>query len=138
MTLILTRHQNDSGIEGDEVEYRRRLGRSIVVRATEEIWANQPLQVLFPRCFSLGYTLFRYGFLPLRHRDVDRRASALDFDVPHMLPPSDSPDEFGTDGCHPTRFFEQRLDGKPLQKQIAERSSGVAAKMEQLPEQASN
>ena len=90
------------------------VGRSLVVRATEEIWPEQPLQRLFPRCFSIGYTLFRYGFLPLIHRDVDRRASALEFDVPHMLPAPGVPDAVGTDGAElPRRFLEATLDGRP-------------------------
>ena len=100
------------------------LGTSIIVRATEEIFPNQPLQRIFPRCFSLGYTLFRYGFLPLRHRDVDRRESAKEFDVMHLLPQPGVPDMFGTDGSVlPDRFLEKRYDGTPAHLLASEEKS---------------
>jgi hypothetical protein len=105
---------DDEGNNGGRRRNGAQMARSIVVRASEEILAGQPLHRLFPRCFSIGYTLFRFGFLPLRNRDLDRRQSAVDYDAMEQLPAAGVPDMFGTDGSEPPRrFLEQRLDGVP-------------------------
>ncbi|KAG8347690.1 hypothetical protein ERJ75_000358300 [Trypanosoma vivax] len=45
-----------------------------VIRAAREIEENDELTTLFSRCYSLSYTLYRFGFLPLRRRTDDLAA----------------------------------------------------------------
>ncbi|RNF21604.1 uncharacterized protein Tco025E_03340 [Trypanosoma conorhini] len=50
--------------------------RCAVVRAVEDIEEGDELTSLFSRCYSLSYTLYRFGFLPLRRRADDAAALA--------------------------------------------------------------
>lgn len=43
----------------------------IVVRASEPIDEDDELTLLYPRCYSVSYALYRFGFLPLRRREDD-------------------------------------------------------------------
>lgn len=45
--------------------------KHVVVRATEPIEMYDELTTCFPRCYSVAYTLYRFGFLPLRSREDD-------------------------------------------------------------------
>ena len=111
----------------------RRLARSIVVRATEEIFPGQPLRRLFPRGYSLSYTMFRYGFLPLRHRDVDFLESARACGTLDRLPAVGETDLFGRNPLHrPKRFLESRLDGRP-EEVVMLQGGDRAAPAGQLP-----
>ncbi|CCW65596.1 unnamed protein product [Phytomonas sp. EM1] len=47
----------------------------LVVRASEAIEAMDELTLLFPKCYSVSYTLYRYGFLPLHVRENDMAAA---------------------------------------------------------------
>ncbi|KAH9600915.1 SET domain [Trypanosoma melophagium] len=46
-----------------------------VVRALCEVETGDELTLLFSRCYSLSYTLYRFGFLPLRRRADDKAAA---------------------------------------------------------------
>lgn len=55
----------------------------LVVRAATDLEALDELTTLFPKCYSVSYTLYRYGCLPLRRREDDgadllREAAAED------------------------------------------------------------
>lgn len=43
----------------------------LVLRATEDIEADEELTLVYSKCYSIAYTLYRYGFLPLRRREDD-------------------------------------------------------------------
>ncbi|CCD16281.1 unnamed protein product [Trypanosoma congolense IL3000] len=42
-----------------------------VLRAKDFVDEGDELTLLYPRCYSLSYTLYRFGFLPLRRRSDD-------------------------------------------------------------------
>ncbi|CAG9579269.1 conserved hypothetical protein [Leishmania major strain Friedlin] len=43
----------------------------VVVRATDDIEEDEELTVSYVKCYSVAYTLYRYGFLPLSRREDD-------------------------------------------------------------------
>ncbi|KAG5497573.1 hypothetical protein JKF63_03837 [Porcisia hertigi] len=43
----------------------------VVVRASEDIEEGEELTVSYVKCYSVAYTLYRYGLLPLSRRDDD-------------------------------------------------------------------
>ncbi|KEG11338.1 hypothetical protein DQ04_02731100 [Trypanosoma grayi] len=83
---------------GDSGEDTREGVPCVVIRASTEIDEGDELTLLFPRCYSPSYTLYRYGFLPLRRRADDAAAlsqEAADQDgagamaePPHTLSPT--------------------------------------------------
>ncbi|RHW73193.1 hypothetical protein DPX39_040073500 [Trypanosoma brucei equiperdum] len=48
-----------------------------VVRANSRIEEGDELTQLYPRCYSVSYTLYRFGFLPLRRRADDAADAVL-------------------------------------------------------------
>ncbi|KPA78947.1 putative mitochondrial hypothetical protein [Leptomonas pyrrhocoris] len=46
----------------------------VVVRAAENIDEDEELTVAYTKCYSVAYTLYRYGFLPLSRREDDTAA----------------------------------------------------------------
>jgi hypothetical protein len=49
----------------------------LLLVATKPIRAGQELSRAFSRCYSVSYTLYRYGFLAVRDREMDRREDLL-------------------------------------------------------------
>ncbi|KAK7201901.1 SET domain containing protein [Novymonas esmeraldas] len=43
----------------------------VVVRATDDIEEDEELTLPYVKCYSVAYTLYRYGFLPLSRREDD-------------------------------------------------------------------
>lgn len=50
---------------------RMQLVPHLVVAATEDLEALDELTLLFSKCYSVSYSLYRFGFLPLRGREDD-------------------------------------------------------------------
>ena len=46
----------------------------VVVRAAEDVEADEELTVAYTKCYSVAYTLYRYGFLALGRREDDTAA----------------------------------------------------------------
>ncbi|KAG5471641.1 hypothetical protein LSCM4_03192 [Leishmania orientalis] len=46
----------------------------VVVRAADDIEEDEELTVAYVKCYSVAYTLYRYGFLPLSRREDDMAA----------------------------------------------------------------
>ena len=70
MTGSQVRHALDSSREDSDVPSTASATEVLVV-ANEDLLPLDELTVVFPRCFSLSYTLFRFGFLPLKPAEKD-------------------------------------------------------------------
>ncbi|KAF8293724.1 hypothetical protein TcYC6_0106900 [Trypanosoma cruzi] len=65
--------------------------RCAVIRAVEDIEEGDELTALLPKCYSLSYTLYRFGFLPLRRRADDAAAISGEFLDAHASTPAERP-----------------------------------------------
>lgn len=43
----------------------------MVLRANRDIEVGEELTMVYPKCYSVSYTMFKYGFLALRPRSLD-------------------------------------------------------------------
>lgn len=62
----------------------------VVVRATDDIEEDEELTVSYVKCYSVSYTLYRYGFLPLSRREDDVAALLQANNVDGKLRPAPS------------------------------------------------
>ncbi|EKF38138.1 hypothetical protein MOQ_001656 [Trypanosoma cruzi marinkellei] len=62
--------------------------RCAVIRALEDIEEGDELTALLPKCYSLSYTLYRFGFLPLRRRVDDAATISEEFLDAHAGTPA--------------------------------------------------
>jgi hypothetical protein len=64
-------------VEGAQTSKSPRYPPEVLLVATKDIAQGSELLSCFTRCYSVAYTLFRFGFLPLRDREQDRKVDLL-------------------------------------------------------------
>lgn len=69
LEMLPTTATDGGGTEEGSTTHRLHM----VVRATEAIAELDELTTLYPKCYSVAYTLYKYGCLPLRRREDDVR-----------------------------------------------------------------
>lgn len=100
-----------AGHDAENTRLDAPIATSIKITALEDIPEGRVLQLLYPRCYSVSYTLFRFGYLPLLNRELDMTEALRQNGLSGSL---SGESELGVEGYEaPRRFFEETNSGEP-------------------------